>query len=190
MDRKHFFQKMSPAIVAVGVLFTAAAASIEQTAAIDKPVVLAQGGSTGGTIGKQEKSSSGGEVRVPTRAHRAPLPRKPHVVARERQAKHHVAAREWQAPLPRKHHVSEVPGSHCGKIVGTWLPGGGQLTFDQNGGARFTLLLSATGQWTCANGKVIVAWNNGDVTRATLSHDGNSLTGATNNGKTWVATRK
>jgi hypothetical protein len=81
MHRKHFFQKMSPAIVAVGVLFTAAAAaSSEQTAAIDKPVVLAQAGSTGGTIGKQEKSVSGGEVRVPTRERRAPRARKHHVL--------------------------------------------------------------------------------------------------------------
>jgi hypothetical protein len=85
MHRKHFFQTMSPAaIVAVGVLFTAAAASSGHSAEINKPMVFAQGGSTGFTIGKQDKSVSFGETRVPTRAQRAPRARKHHVAARER----------------------------------------------------------------------------------------------------------
>jgi hypothetical protein len=52
MYRKLFFQKMSPAIVAVGVLFTAAMTSSEHLAATNKPLVLAQqAGSSEGTIG-------------------------------------------------------------------------------------------------------------------------------------------
>lgn len=181
MDRKHFFQKMSPAIVAVGVLFTAAAASSGNLAEINEPMVFAQAGSTGGTIGKQDKSGSGGEIRLPTRAHRAPLPRK-----------HHVSVREWRAPRARKHHVSEARGSHCGKIVGTWLlaPGGFVAKFDQNGGGHYTILLGHTLNWTCANGKVISTGDDGVVSRITISHDGNSFTGVSSNGRTFVATRK
>jgi hypothetical protein len=179
MHRTHFFQKMSPAIVAVGALFSAAAASSGHSAEINKPMVFAQAGSTGGTIGKQDKSASGGEVRVPTRVQRAPLA-----------PKHHVAARERRAPRARKNHLSEARGSHCGKIVGTWLLPHGEATFDQNGGGRYTFLLSVTGKWTCANGIVIVTWNNGVVSRGTISHDGNSATVVNNNGKTYIARRK
>jgi hypothetical protein len=184
MHRQHFLQRMSPEIVAVVVLFTAAAASGEHTAAINKPMVLTQAGSTGGTIGKQDKSASGGEVRVPTRARQAPLVRK---------RKHHVAARDQRAPRVPKHHVSEAGDSRCRKIVGTWTvsaPGVGEATFDQNGGGRYTFFLGVTGKWTCANGIVIVTWNNGVVSRVLVSHDGNSYTGTNNDGTTYAGMRK
>lgn len=81
---------------------------------------FAQAGSTGGKVGKQDKSASGGEV--PARAHRAPA------------RKHHVLAREQRAPRARKHHASQTGSSQylgCFKDQGDWF--GGTVGRDING---------------------------------------------------------
>ncbi len=56
---------------------------------------FAQAGSTSGTIGKQDKSISGSEVRVPAHARRAHVWRK-----------HYVVVREPRAPRARRHYAT------------------------------------------------------------------------------------
>jgi hypothetical protein len=73
------------------------------------PSALAQAGSTGGTIGKQDKSVSGGEEADRPRA--APQPKRAAANTRE---------------------ISS--GAACGRIVGTWNWPSGQTIFFRKGG--------------------------------------------------------
>jgi hypothetical protein len=111
---------------------------------------FAQAGSTGGTIGKTEKSISGGEDTDRPRA--APLAKRP-------------AAKEQETSS----------GGSCGRIVGrwSWYLKLTESVFDQNGTARNSG--GATGNWTCAGATIRIAWNNGYVDRATVSPDGKSI---------------
>jgi hypothetical protein len=175
MHGQHFLRKISPAIVAGAVFFTAAAVSGEDTAAINKSMVLAQAGSTGGTIGKQEKSASGGEV--PARARRAHPARQ-----------HHEAARAHRVHLARQHRVSEAAqgrakakGIRCPNIVGVWnswasgLFGQADTTFFKNGTARHKS--GIPGKWYCAGGELRMTWGNeGRYDRMTVAPDGKRIT--------------
>jgi hypothetical protein len=109
-----------------------------------------QPGSTGGSIGKTEKSISGGADADRPRA--APLAKRP-------------AANEQETSS----------GGSCGRIVGTWswylkLT---ESVFDQNGAARNSG--GTSGNWTCAGATIRIAWANGYVDRATVSPDGKSI---------------
>ena len=113
---------------------------------------LAQAGSTGGTIGKQDKSVSGGDE--------ADRP--------------HAAPRSKRSATPKV----ASSGSSCSRIVGTWKWGGGlgltKMVFDQNGTVRQTLT-GSTGSWSCAGTIVKTVFANGSTDRIAISRDGNSL---------------
>ncbi len=113
---------------------------------------LAQAGSTGGVIGKQEKSISGG-----VEADRPP------------------AAPRSKRPAANSREASS--GAACSRIVGTWKWGGGlgltQMVFSQNGTVRQSLT-GSSGSWSCAGTMVKTAFTNGSTDRITLSRDGNS----------------
>jgi hypothetical protein len=87
---------------------------------------LAQAGSIGGTIGKQDKSISGGEEADRPRA--APHPKRPAAKAQETSS-----------------------GHSCSRIVGTWTwyLGTSESVFHKDGTARHSTS-GATGKWTCA----------------------------------------
>jgi hypothetical protein len=142
---------------------------------------FAQAGSTGGTIGKQDKSASGGEVRVPTRAHRAPLARK-----------HHVAVREQRAPRARKHHVSEAAPARasCRNVTGTWSWTAGWFgkndTAFRNDGTAYHIA-GIPGTWTClGDGVIFVDWTNWNHYKLKLSPDGKKLLDPNSGGASFV----
>jgi hypothetical protein len=115
--------------------------------------VLAQGGSTGGTIGKQNKSVSGTEDK-PTPSQRA-TPSTP---------------KRAGAPLARK---------GCGNIVGVWswsggLFGSGDTEFRADGTASHRS--GIVGTWVCrAGGEVYIDWKDWYKNRMKLSPDGKTL---------------
>jgi hypothetical protein len=109
-----------------------------------------QPGSTGGTIGKTDKSISGGEER----SEPASRPRR-------------------EAPTREAATTERSTGSSCRGIVGTWSwVVGTETVFNANGSAHNTSGLTA--KWVCANGVVIATWSHGVTNRIELS--GNSLT--------------
>jgi hypothetical protein len=115
---------------------------------------LAQAGSVGGTIGKQNKSISGGEEADRPRA--APVPKR-------------AAAKVQETPSARS----------CNRIVGTWswYPSVNESIFHKDGTALHPAS-GTTGKWSCAGNTVNVVWSNGGTAgtdRMTLSQDGNSI---------------
>lgn len=114
---------------------------------------LAQAGSVGGTIGKQDKSISGVEEDRP----RASPPAK-RSTASTREA---------------------VSGRSCNRIVGTWswYLGVSDSIFRKDGSALHPAS-GATGKWSCAGETVNVVWSYQGTLRTdrmTLSQDGNSI---------------
>jgi hypothetical protein len=126
---------------------------------------LAQAGSIGGTIGKQDKSISGGVDAETRRA--APPPKRSATKAQDTSSDH-----------------------SCTRIVGnwTWYLGLTETVFNQGGTARNSG--GATGTLTCTGGTVVAKWSNGYVDRMSISNDGDSLSITNNLGVTWAATRK
>lgn len=128
---------------------------------------LAQAGSTGGTIGKQDKSISGGADTDTPRA-------APH-------AKRPAASSETSS------------GSGCSRIVGvwTWYLGVTEMTFGQNGTVHQSIS-GNKGTWTCSGGIVTSVFVTGDRDRITLSRDGNSASVTTTwgGGRTFAVTRR
>ena len=130
---------------------------------------LAQAGSTGGTIGKQDKSISGGADEDTPRS--APHSKRP-------------VTNSYETPS----------GAACSRIVGTWKWGGGlgltKMVFDQNGTVRQTLT-GSTGSWSCDGTIVKTVFANGSTDRIAISRDGNSLSVTTTwgGGSSFKATR-
>lgn len=115
---------------------------------------FAQAGSTGGTIGKQDKSISGGAESDRPRA--APQPNR-------------SAAKTQETPS----------GRSCNRIVGTWswYLGVSDVIFHKDGSALHPAS-GATGKWSCAGDTVNVVWNYQGTLRTdrmTLSRDGSSI---------------
>ena len=115
---------------------------------------LAQAGSIGGTIGKQDKSISGGEEADRPRA--APHPKRPAAKAQETSS-----------------------GHSCSRIVGTWswYLGVSESVFHKDGTARHSSS-GVTGKWTCVGNTVSVTWSYDGTVRTdhiTVSQDGNSI---------------
>jgi hypothetical protein len=114
-------------------------------------LAFAQAGSTGGTIGKQDKSISGSEETDNPRS-----------------------APHSKRPAPHSQETSSGPA--CNRIVGTWKWGGGfgltEMTFNQNGTVRQSLT-GSTGSWLCSGTMVKTAFTNGSTDRITMSKDGN-----------------
>jgi len=115
----------------------------------------------GSTIGKTGKSSSGGEEQ----SEPSSRPRR-------------------EAPTTER-----STGSSCQKIVGTWNWDGGDAVFGPNGSVRHSL--GHTASWRCSGGTVVAVWGNLGITdRITIAPDGNSVSVANSNGKTFSGTRK
>jgi hypothetical protein len=121
-------------------------------------MLLAQGGSTGGTIGKSGKSMSGGDD--------APAPRAT------------PAAKSSTTAKRAADGASDKRG--CGNFFGIWTSGGGSwlygqndTTFNANGTARHRS--GIVGTWTCSNREIVLIWKDWDNDRLKLSADGKRL---------------
>jgi hypothetical protein len=125
-----------------------------------------QPGSTGGNVGRQDKSVSGGSgsVVAPPKKNIAPL-------------------EASQSPVK----------SSCRNVVGEWkwYLGLTVTTFSADGALRNSSG-AATGTWTCAGAAISGTWTNGAKERYTLSPDGNSLlvNSSWGGGVTFAATRQ
>lgn len=110
-------------------------------------MALAQAGSTGGTIGKTDKSVSGGDKETePQRSIRS------------------SKARTTEA-------------SSCAKLAGVWSWfTNGDVTFKTNG-SFVQPQVSLSGNWTCKNDYVVMIWSHGYTDRLTLSRNGTHLEG-------------
>jgi hypothetical protein len=132
--------------------------------------VLAQAGSTGGTIGKTEKSISGGDEQ-------------------------NDSQRRLEGKKPSRSPVaSERPtGNSCQKLVGRWAwhytLGTTETTFSP-GGTGKNAPTGLTNTWTCSGGIATVKWSHGYTDRATISRDGSSLSILSSSGESFSATRK
>jgi hypothetical protein len=121
-----------------------------------------QPGSTGGSIGKTEKSISGGESTAET-----------HTPTSSRS--------KGQRPINKgASQLSEVSaaGTKCARIVGTWNWVSGEVTAKSDG--TYTYAVggdSGVGKWSCSGGAHIVLRGNGHEDRMTLSDDGLKMTG-------------
>ncbi|MGA8612432.1 MAG: hypothetical protein WB760_12045 [Xanthobacteraceae bacterium] len=109
------------------------------------PPAMAQAGSTGGTVGKQDKSVSGSEE--PAKAKSQP---------------HKLASRSA---------ADKSKSSGCGNVVGTykWLLG---TTTVIKADGTTTVSSGPQGKWTCASGQVTIVWNNGATDHLTPTPGG------------------
>lgn len=108
---------------------------------------FAQPGSTGGTIGKTDKSESGGGRTPP------------------------------EEPQPRKQSgaTRSAPASSCSRMPGSWSWFNGVTVVIRPGGTASDGRHTAT--WSCANGSVVMRWSHGYTDRLSLSQDGTHLQG-------------
>jgi hypothetical protein len=139
--------RISGAVMRIQLFMLAIATPIYFFAQANLPA-MAQAGSTGGTVGKQDKSVSGSEepVTPKTRSHKAASP-----------------------PTEAK-----SKSSGCGKVAGTykWLLG--TINVMKADGTT-TLSNGPQGTWTCSNGQVTIVWNNGATDRLTPTSSGFSV---------------
>jgi hypothetical protein len=131
-------------------------------------VALAQAGSTGGTIGKpdtigkQDKSISGGEeANGPDRKPVRKVNRAPDGPARR-----------------RSEDAGNGPATaSCQKIVGSWVylypPMNFDAEFHADGSGTFSIPYTFT--WRCSGGAVTVVWSTGGMNRIRILGDGNRL---------------
>jgi hypothetical protein len=129
--------------------------ALSQLVSANASSALAQAGSTGGTVGKQDKSISGSEEADRPRA--APFPKK-----RSAASTHETSS-----------------GRSCNRIVGTWswYLGVSDVIFHKDSSAMHPAS-GATGKWSCAGDTVNVVWSYQGTLRTdrmTLSQDGNSI---------------
>jgi hypothetical protein len=128
---------------------------------------FAQAGNTGGTIGKQDKSISGGE--------QANTPR---------------AALHPKQSITKPRETSS--GNSCNRIVGTWTwyLGLTETVFFKGGTARNSF--GPTGTWSCASTTINVVWDNGVREHYSISQEGSSMVVSSSwgGGITFTATRK
>jgi hypothetical protein len=112
---------------------------------------LAQAGSTGGTLGKTDKSASGGEERQQEPKHRG---------------------------RPREASVG-TRGDGCGNVTGDWdwkwWSGSTVTTIKSNGTGSQTN--GNSGTWTCADGVFSFSWSSGITDRLKLSSNGRRFSG-------------
>jgi hypothetical protein len=114
-----------------------------------------QAGSTGGTIGKHDKSVSGGDDQE----------RRPEPNAKRRQS---ATAR------PDGGH-----GKGCPDITGVWnswasgMFGKGDATFNKDGTA--THKSGIPGTWRCENGQLRMGWNHKEPSPASITTDGKTI---------------
>lgn len=137
---------------AVGRLFVAGLISLMLGSFAVTAKASAQAGSTGGTIGKTDKSQSGANDAPSSRPE--PKARKP--------------AKETGVPR-------NVPTSSCSKMPGNWSWFTGVTAVIRPNGTATAGPYSAT--WTCANDAVTMHWSHGYTDRLRLSRDGTHLEG-------------
>lgn len=134
---------------------------------------LAQAGSTGGTVGKTDKSLSGSEPVEPE-----PQPKKekpPPRPAKSRDATTESGAKQRQAS--------------CTRLSGVWSAAmGGQIIFGSGGSVSHTLTHNK-GTWSCSKGQFTVTWKSGTVDRCSLSSDGMTQTCTNSIGGSFTRTR-
>jgi len=117
---------------------------------------FAQAGSTGGTIGKQDKSISGGEDAADSQ--RAVSMRKP--------------------PRPSRQSAATAPtGGPCSRIVGTWLWYNGVSVTVHSSSNTTTQSDGNSATVVCAGGTYSFTWLGIHTVRETLSSDGKRLSG-------------
>lgn len=115
---------------------------------------LAQAGSTGGIVGKQNKDASGGVEAI--------TPNRPKTRSTLRSA------------------PSTDTASSCRGFVGNWLWFSGAITtINADGTFKGN---SLTGSWTCKGNDVTMIWSHGYNDRLTVSADGRKLNGTNNIG--------
>jgi hypothetical protein len=119
---------------------------------------LAQAGSTGGTIGKQNKSVSG--------ADEVPPPRRATPEKKSGQATTKIrAARE--------------PKATCRNLVGTWsswasgMFGQNDTVFSRRGGAKHSS--GIIGNWRCDGGQILLGWSGSQPEPLIFSADGKQV---------------
>jgi hypothetical protein len=147
MVRIKAVDPLIPIIIVSGILLSFAAWT----------TAFAQAGSTGGTLGKQDKSLSG-----------------------ERDEQTPAQRRSPAAPKASQHPtVSKEAG--CQKIVGTWAYhtpfGTFEVAFKSEGTAISTS--GQTASWTCSGDEVTVSWPNGITDRLSLTAGGKRFSGHT-----------
>jgi hypothetical protein len=139
--------RISEALMRIQLFVLAVATPIYLFAQANPPA-MAQAGSTGGTVGKQDKSVSGSEepVTPKTRSHKA-------------------------ASQPAE---AKSKSSGCGQVAGTykWLLGTVNV---MKADGTTTLSNGPRGTWTCASGQVTIVWNNGATDRLTPTSSGFSV---------------
>jgi hypothetical protein len=127
---------------------------------------FAQAGSTGGVIGKQDKSVSGGSaVEEPTVPANKPSRSTGSKRAAERPSGQDEAA-----------HIA------CGRLAGVWTANGwynviygrGDVVLGADGSARH--ISGIVGTWICRGGHFVMDWKNWAHGEGTLSKDGNTVT--------------
>jgi hypothetical protein len=136
------------------LLITAFAAA---TFSIPATTVAQQPGSTGGTLGKTDKSATGGEEATPHSSNKT---------------ERHV-------------HEPAVTGgrgvSKCGNLAGDWQYAHGPVARYTSGGAAIGLTDNSRGTWTCSGEEIIITWTSGvaagHIHRMTLSADGQHFVG-------------
>jgi hypothetical protein len=130
--------------------------------------VLAQGGSTGGSLGKTGQELSGSVTKES-----APAPDK--------------ATRS----APKREQTRDQPKDRggCDRLIGTWgWPLGNDVTFAKGGTARASN--GDGGTWSCANGVAVARWRSGFTDHLTLSRDGGQVSAVNNIGFSFTASRK
>jgi hypothetical protein len=128
---------------------------------------FAQAGTTGGTIGKQEKSISGGDD--------APAPRR--------------AEPAGKPPRSASHSVATAPtGGPCSRIIGTWLWYNG-VSVTVNSNNTTTQSDGNTASVVCAEGVYSFTWFGVAKSQMTLSPDGKRLSGTSLIGATSAVRR-
>jgi hypothetical protein len=125
-------------------------------------LALAQAGSTGGTIGKTDKSVGSGDE--------AKRPKPTHASVRRRET---------------------VRSSSCSKLIGVWKGAlGGDLTYKSSGVVLSTVPVNE-GRWSCGGTGITVTWTKFNSTdHCTLSSDGMLQTCTNNAGNSFTRSRK
>jgi hypothetical protein len=131
-------------------------------------VAQVQPGSTGGSIGKTEKSISGGEE--PADSQRAVPARKQPRSGSQGRVEEKMSKQ------------NDGAGSACGRIPGVWTANGwynsiygrGDVVLKADGSARH--VSGIIGTWTCRRGHFVMDWKNWAHGEGALSSEGNTIT--------------
>jgi hypothetical protein len=133
------------------ILFFGSLLTLLAICAMETPARV-QAGSTGGTIGNQDKSVSGGNTPEASRP----------------------------SSRNQKPHRSVAKSSSCGRAVGTWhWANGATVVIKPNGSVSQS---NFSGTWTCKEGQYVFVWSTGYTDRVSLSTDGNQMDAVNNLG--------